>query len=76
MLSGLSSSTLFWTAGGIPPTKALKFTVSKPICRRKFRRKFSQRVVRPWHTLHRGAVVAPSLEAFKATLDGAHGRTR
>jgi len=58
MLSGLSSSTLFWTADGIPPTKALKFTVSKPICRRKFRRKFSQRVVRPWHRLHRGAVVA------------------
>jgi len=29
------------------------------------------RVVRPWHRLPREAVAAPSLEVFKARLDGA-----
>ena len=29
------------------------------------------RVVRPWHRFPRGAVAAPSLEGFKARLDGA-----
>ncbi|KFZ58746.1 hypothetical protein N321_01387, partial [Antrostomus carolinensis] len=38
--------------------------------RRKF---FTQRVVRYWLRLPREAVDAPSLEAFKARLDGALG---
>jgi len=32
---------------------------------------FTVRVVKPWHRLPRGVVDAPSLEAFKARLDGA-----
>ena len=32
---------------------------------------FTVRVVRPWHRLPREAVAAPSLEVFKARLDGA-----
>ncbi|KFV41735.1 hypothetical protein N341_02230, partial [Tyto alba] len=36
--------------------------------RKKF---FTVRVVRHWHRLPREAVAAPSLEAFKARLDGA-----
>jgi len=32
---------------------------------------FTVRVVRPWHRLPREAVDAPSLEVFKARLDGA-----
>jgi len=35
--------------------------------RKKF---FTMRVVRPWHELPREAVAAPSLEVFKAKLDG------
>ena len=35
------------------------------------RRFFTQRVLRPWHRLPREAVDTPSLEAFKARLDGA-----
>ena len=38
--------------------------------RKKF---FPVRVVRPWHRLPRAAVAAPSLEGFKARLDGALG---
>jgi len=32
---------------------------------------FTMRVVKPWHRLAREAVEAPSLETFKARLDGA-----
>ena len=38
--------------------------------RKKF---FPVRVMRPWHRLPREAVAAPSLEGFKAKLDGALG---
>ncbi|KFV57473.1 hypothetical protein N341_01510, partial [Tyto alba] len=38
--------------------------------RKKF---FTVKVVRRWHTLPREAVAAPSLEGFKARLDGALG---
>ncbi|KFO70105.1 hypothetical protein N303_09515, partial [Cuculus canorus] len=34
---------------------------------------FTMRVVRNWHRLPREAVAAPSLEGFKARLDGALG---
>ncbi|KFO77947.1 hypothetical protein N303_03919, partial [Cuculus canorus] len=34
---------------------------------------FTMRVVRHWHRLPREAVDAPSLEVFKARLDGALG---
>ncbi|KFO80774.1 hypothetical protein N303_13711, partial [Cuculus canorus] len=34
---------------------------------------FTMRVVRHWHRLPREAVAAPSLEAFKARLDGSLG---
>ena len=34
---------------------------------------FPVRVVSPWHRLPREAVAAPSLEGFKARLDGALG---
>ncbi|KFZ55212.1 hypothetical protein N321_10374, partial [Antrostomus carolinensis] len=37
------------------------------------RKSFTQRVVRHWPRLPREAVDAPSLEAFKARLDGALG---
>ena len=32
---------------------------------------FTMRLVKPWHRLPREAVEAPSLETFKARLDGA-----
>ena len=34
---------------------------------------FPVRVVRPWHRFPRESVAAPSLEGFKARLDGALG---
>jgi len=34
---------------------------------------FTQRVVKHWHRLHREAMDAPSLEAFKARLCGILG---
>ena len=39
-----------------------------PVIRKKF---FTVKVVRHWNNLHREVVDAPSLEAFKARLDGA-----
>ncbi|KFQ27017.1 hypothetical protein N332_05346, partial [Mesitornis unicolor] len=39
--------------------------------RKKF---FTVRMVRHWHRLPREAVDAPSLEAFKARLDGVLGK--
>ncbi|KFO55280.1 hypothetical protein N302_15136, partial [Corvus brachyrhynchos] len=45
--------------------KAGKFSLD---IRKKF---FTVRVMRPWHRLPREAVAAPSLEMFKARLDGA-----
>ncbi|NXU83329.1 LHX8 protein, partial [Xiphorhynchus elegans] len=36
---------------------------------------FPVRVVRPWHRLPRDTVAAPSLEGFKARLDGAQSNT-
>ncbi|KFV55446.1 hypothetical protein N341_07279, partial [Tyto alba] len=43
-------------------------------CRLNVRKKFFPvRVVRHWHRLPREAVAAPSLEGFKARLDGALG---
>ena len=41
--------------------------------RLEIRKKFTMRVVRPWHRLPREAVAAPSLAVFKARLDGALG---
>jgi len=35
---------------------------------------FTERVVRPWYRLPRETVGAPSLEMFKARLDGALGK--
>ena len=35
---------------------------------------FTERVVKSWNRLLRGAVDAPFLEVFKARLDGALGR--
>jgi len=37
------------------------------VIRKKF---FTLRVVKPWHRLPREVVAAPSLETFKARLDG------
>ena len=37
------------------------------------KKSFPVRVVRQWHRLPREAVAAPSLEGFKARLDGALG---
>lgn len=55
---GTSNSHLIWLSG------RFRFDIMKF---------FPQRVVRPWHRLPREAVGAPSLEVFKARLDGALG---
>jgi len=53
-------------------TKGNSFKLKEGRCRLDIRKKFStMRVVRPWPRLPRGAVAAPSLAAFKASLDGA-----
>jgi len=38
-----------------------------------WRKFFTQRVVRPWHSLPKEAVSAPFLEVLKTRLDGALG---
>ena len=48
------------------------FKLEEGIFRLDIRKKFfALRVVRHWNRLHRKVVNAPSLEAFKARLDGA-----
>lgn len=55
-------------------TRGNGFELKEERFRLEIRRKFfTLRVVRPWHRLPREAVDAPSLEVFKARLDGALG---
>ena len=55
-------------------TRGIRFKLKEGRFRLDVRKKFSPvRVVRPWHRLPRGAEAAPSLEGFKARLDGALG---
>ncbi|KFZ60585.1 hypothetical protein N321_04241, partial [Antrostomus carolinensis] len=50
------------------------FKLREGRCRLDLRRKFfTQRMMRHWNRLPREAVDAPSLEPFKARLDGALG---
>jgi len=57
---------------GSDNTRGKSFKVEEGRFRLDIRKKFlTLRVVRHWNRLSREAVYAPSLEAFKARLDGA-----
>jgi len=65
---------LFVTQSDSDKTRVNGFKLKEEKFRLDVKKKFfTQRVVRHWHKLPRGAVDAPSQEAFKAWLDVALG---
>jgi len=55
-------------------TRGSGFKLKDGGCTLDVRRQFlTQKVMRPWHRLHRGAVHTPSLQVLKARLDGILG---